>query len=174
MAKKSARAFSLIMAILFLFSTLAFTGAVLWQIYSNSNNDSQDQQTTQQASQSTKTLEGYEPMGEITELQIVDRKEGDGEVVKKGATVTAHYVGALAEDGTIFQDSHDFGQPVEFPLNKVIKGWGQGVPGMKVGGIRRLLIPYKLAYGEQGAPNGGIPPKADLVFDIEIIDVKNP
>ena len=118
-------------------------------------------------------LEGFDPVAEVTELKITDVKEGDGEEVKAGATVTAHYTGALAKDGTIFQSSHDIGEAIEFALDGVIPGWTQGVPGMKVGGTRRLVIPAELAYGEAGSPPS-IGPNEPLVFDIEITAVKNP
>ena len=98
---------------------------------------------------------------------------GTGDVVKHGATITAHYTGALAKDGTIFQSSHDFGDPATFGLNQVIAGWTQGVPGMRVGGIRRLTIPAAQAYGAHSpAPN--IPANSDLVFDIELVAIKQP
>ena len=117
-------------------------------------------------------LQGFTPVASVDSLQKIDIKEGSGEMVKEGATVTAHYTGALAKDGTIFQSSHDGpNQPVEFPLSNVIKGWTQGVPGMKVGGTRRLVIPASLAYGENGQPPD-IGPNEPLVFDIELTAVK--
>jgi FKBP-type peptidyl-prolyl cis-trans isomerase len=86
-------------------------------------------------------LNGFEPLNVVTELKSIDIKVGDGAEVPKGATITAHYTGALAKDGTIFQSSHDFGNPATFGLHQVIAGWTEGVPGMKVGGMRRLIIP---------------------------------
>jgi FKBP-type peptidyl-prolyl cis-trans isomerase len=103
----------------------------------------------------------------VPELQIIEVAEGTGDVVPEGATITAHYTGALCKDGTIFQSSKDFGGPITFGLNQVIAGWTEGVPGMKVGGVRRLVIPAAKAYGAQSpAPN--IPANSDLVFDIEL------
>ncbi len=116
-------------------------------------------------------LENFTPQGAVAELQITDVSSGAGEEVPEGATITAHYTGALVADGTIFQSSHDFGRPVTFPLNGVIAGWTQGVPGMKVGGTRRLVIPAALAYGAN-SPSPNIPPNSDLVFDIELISVQ--
>jgi peptidylprolyl isomerase len=116
-------------------------------------------------------LADFTPLQSVTELQITDVREGEGDIVPESATITAHYTGALVADGTIFQSSHDFGRPVTFGLDQVIAGWTKGVPGMKVGGVRRLVIPADMAYGAQSpAPN--IPANADLVFDIELIDIE--
>lgn len=115
-------------------------------------------------------LTGFEPVTNVQKLEVIDTVVGTGEEAVADSTVTAHYTGALCSDGTIFQSSHDIGRPATFPLNAVIAGWQQGVPGMRVGGTRRLLIPAELAYGTQSpAPN--IPPNSDLVFDIELIDI---
>lgn len=116
-------------------------------------------------------LEGFEPVGSVANLQTTDLVEGTGEAVKKGATVTVNYTGATAKNGTIFESSLDSGQPVSFPLDQVIPGWTQGIPGMKVGGKRRLVIPAQLAYGEQ-SPSPDIPPNSDLVFDVELISIQ--
>lgn len=115
-------------------------------------------------------LTGFEPTPSVQNLEILDTVEGTGDVVQPDATITAHYTGALCADGTIFQSSHDMGSPVTFPLGQVIAGWTQGVPGMKVGGTRRLVIPATQAYGEHSpAPN--IPANSDLVFDIELVAI---
>jgi FKBP-type peptidyl-prolyl cis-trans isomerase len=112
-------------------------------------------------------LANFTPVDAVPELQIIEVAEGTGDVVPEGATITAHYTGALCKDGTIFQSSKDFGGPITFGLNQVIAGWTEGVPGMKVGGVRRLVIPAAKAYGAQSpAPN--IPANSDLVFDIEL------
>lgn len=113
------------------------------------------------------TLANFTTVDVVPELQIIDLVEGSGDTVPAGATITAHYTGALCRDGTIFQSSHDFGRAITFGLDQVIAGWTEGVPGMKVGGTRRLVIPAAKAYGAQSpAPN--IPANADLVFDIEL------
>jgi FKBP-type peptidyl-prolyl cis-trans isomerase len=90
--------------------------------------------------------------------------------VQPGARVTVHYTGARCTDGIIFQSSKDFGDPITFGLEQVISGWTQGVPGMKVGGIRRLTIPSEMAYGSARAA-ANIPPNSDLVFDIELVAI---
>lgn len=112
-------------------------------------------------------LDGFEPRSSVVELEIIDIVEGTGDEVPVGATITAHYTGALVADGTIFQSSKDFGNPISFGLNQVIKGWTDGVPGMKVGGTRRLIIPAAQAYGAS-SPSANIPANSDLVFDIEL------
>ena len=116
-------------------------------------------------------LQNFEPLPQVTELQIIDTVQGSGDPVPTGATITAHYTGALVADGTIFQSSHDFGQPITFPLGGVIEGWQKGVPGMKVGGTRRLIIPAAQAYGS-ASPSPNIPANSDLVFDIELTEIK--
>lgn len=105
-------------------------------------------------------------------LVIEELRLGEGAEAKPGATVTINYHGTLKDGGTMF-DTTRGKQPSTFPLNRLIKGWQQGVPGMKPGGIRRLTIPFALAYGEAGRPPV-IPPKSDLVFIIELIQVVEP
>jgi FKBP-type peptidyl-prolyl cis-trans isomerase len=111
-------------------------------------------------------------MEQPTELQIETLQEGTGEEAKTGDNVAVHYTGTLT-DGTKFDSSVDRGTPFEFPLGagKVIKGWDQGVVGMKVGEKRKLTIPSDLAYGDGGFPPV-IPPKATLVFEVELIEIK--
>ncbi len=117
-------------------------------------------------------LADFVPVGNTERLEIIDLVEGTGDVVPYDAKVTAHYTGALAADGTIFQSSHDGpDRPLTFTLKQVIKGWQQGVPGMQVGGTRRLIIPADLAYGSR-SPAANIPPNSDLVFDIELVAIK--
>lgn len=116
-------------------------------------------------------LTDFEPIDKVAELQIIDIEEGTGAIVEQGATITAHYTGALCKNGIIFQSSHDFGKPISFGLSQVIAGWTEGVPGMKIGGMRRLIIPSQMAYGSARAASN-IPPNSDLVFDIELIAIK--
>ncbi len=116
-------------------------------------------------------LEDFTPVESVTELQVNDLVEGSGDAVEPGATVTCHYTGAIAKTGAVFQSSRDFGKPISFPLSGVIAGWTEGVPGMKVGGKRRLLIPAAKAYGSNPPFGSGIPADADLVFDIELVSI---
>lgn len=115
------------------------------------------------ANNTTTTPEGLV----ITEVAL-----GNGAVAKAGDTIAVHYSGTLL-DGTKFDSSYDRGQPLVFQLGvgQVIKGWDQGVEGMRVGGKRKLVIPAPLAYGATGAGNV-IPPYATLAFDVELVGIK--
>lgn len=118
-------------------------------------------------------LENFTPVAHTDSLKKIDLKVGAGTEVKAGDTVSVHYTGAVAATGKIFQSSKDFGtDPITFPLGGVIKGWTDGIPGMKVGGVRRLVIPAAQAYGATPPPGSGIPANADLVFDVELVAVK--
>jgi FKBP-type peptidyl-prolyl cis-trans isomerase len=117
-------------------------------------------------------LPGFTPISKIDTLQCVDIKTGSGAEVSSSSNVTVNYTGAIAADGIIFESSLDSGQPAAFPLSQVIRGWSEGLPGMKAGGQRRLLIPAALAYGSSPPPGSGIPADADLVFDITLLDTR--
>lgn len=107
-----------------------------------------------------------------SELKIETMEQGQGQEVKSGDTIRVHYTGYL-EDGTKFDSSVDRGQPFEFQIGmgQVIKGWEQGLIGMKVGEKRKLTIPPELGYGSRGA-GGVIPPNATLIFDVELLEIK--
>ena len=109
---------------------------------------------------------------DVDQLIIEDIATGSGQEVKSGDTVVMHYTGTLL-DGTKFDSSVDRGQPFETQIGvgQVIEGWDQGIPGMKVGGKRRLTIPSALGYGSTGA-GGLIPPNAALIFDVELLEIK--
>jgi peptidylprolyl isomerase len=108
----------------------------------------------------------------VTELKIEDLKAGDGEEVKAGDTIVAHYLGATYKDGKEFQASWDTGKTFETVIGQgaVIKGWDEGIPGMKVGGRRKLTIPAAMAYGAED--NGDGRPFGDLVFIIDVYAIK--
>jgi len=103
-------------------------------------------------------------------LVVEDLVVGTGATAAVGDTVSVHYVGTLT-NGTKFDSSYDRGQPFPFQIGagRVIAGWEQGVPGMKVGGKRRLTIPPSLGYGNQA--NGSIPPNSTLIFDIDLLSI---
>jgi FKBP-type peptidyl-prolyl cis-trans isomerase FkpA len=108
-------------------------------------------------------------------LQYEDVNTGSGDEAKAGGHVSVHYTGWLYENGVAgrkFDSSKDRGDPFEFPLaaGHVIRGWDEGVQGMRVGGTRRLVIPAELGYGARGA-GGVIPPNATLLFEVELLAV---
>jgi len=119
------------------------------------------------------------PTGGVTSMQSVEIKPGTGEAITAGKIAVVQYTGWLYEaaakenKGKQFDSSRTLGQPFRFPVGtgQVIKGWDQGVIGMKVGESRRLIIPADLAYGDSGA-GGVIPPGATLVFDIDLVAVE--
>lgn len=185
---KAQRSFALIMAILFFATAIGSSVFLVVQLSSNGTNqtaqDIQQQIDAQTALDEVTNkipqegqLEGTKlanftiVTNPVTELQVIDTVEGTGEVVSETSTITAHYTGAVVGSGIIFQSSHDgAGDPFTAPLSGLIVGWQKGIPGMKVGGTRRIIIPAEQAYGASAQP--GIPANSDLVFDIELIAVE--
>jgi len=111
------------------------------------------------------------PNGEPpTELQIIDLTVGDGTAAMPGGTVRVHYLGVEFDSGDEFDSSWSRGESIEFPLRGLIKGWQDGIPGMKVGGRRQLTIPPELAYGPKGGGHR-LSGKA-LIFVIDLIDAR--
>ncbi len=177
MARKRDRIFAGFGAILFLVTSSALTIIVIVSLIQqnkqSSTSSSSQSSTNQKGSTSVNKLQGtklasFTPVASIPTLQEIDLTPGSGQTVQPGATITVDYTGAVAGSGIIFQSSKDTGQPVTFPLGQVIAGWTQGIPGMKVGGTRRLLIPSNLAYGAKPPNGSGIPANADLVFDVTL------
>jgi FKBP-type peptidyl-prolyl cis-trans isomerase len=109
-----------------------------------------------------------------TGLRYITLAEGEGEEAHDGMTVSVHYTGYLM-DGKKFDSSYDRDEPIRFVLGsgRVIRGWEEGLMGMKVNEKRKLIIPPQLGYGERGVP-GVIPPQADLVFDVQLVSVSMP
>ena len=106
-------------------------------------------------------------------LKIVEVSAGDTPSAKVGDTVYVHYTGKLQSNGTVFDSSRPRGEPISFQLGagRVIKGWEEGIAGMKIGDKRQLVIPPQLGYGAAGTPGGPIPPNATLVFDVELMGI---
>lgn len=174
MVRRRDRIIALVIAIAFFATSFALSFFVIWELYSGNKeaktvNQPNDNTTSQSTPLQGTKLAGFEPMAQVDGLQKVDLTAGNGKEVKPGDTVTVHYTGALVADGTIFQSSLDTGQPATFGLDQVIKGWTEGIPGMKEGGKRRLIIPAAMAYGDQERP--GIPANSDLVFDVTLISI---
>jgi FKBP-type peptidyl-prolyl cis-trans isomerase FkpA len=128
---------------------------------------------------STLPASAAQPQAAVSTLEIVDLQPGSGAAIAAGQKAVVQYTGWLYETaapdkkGTQFDSSRNGGQPFRFVVGagQVIKGWDQGVVGMKVGGSRRLTIPADLAYGDAGA-GGVIPPGATLVFDVDLVAIE--
>lgn len=180
----SQRVAAFLLAFLFLLTSVGTAIYVIFQLDSESGLVEEDatisQQSSEEESCGTMQFDAVEPRAipEVTtadvpvgELETVDIKEGEGAEVQPGDCVAALYYGTLASTGEKFDGNYETGQPIEFSLNGVIAGWTQGIPGMKVGGVRRLVIPAELAYGSQ--ENNGIPANSDLIFEVEIISTRS-
>jgi FKBP-type peptidyl-prolyl cis-trans isomerase len=185
MAKRH-RAFAAFGAILFLITSSALTIMV---IVSLSNSSSSSDASTADATSSTnktstdssasadaagKTLAGFTPVANVSALKATDLKVGTGAVVTAKDSITVNYTGAVAATGVIFQSTNiPGGQPATLSLSQVITGWTEGIPGMKVGGTRQLLIPGSLAYGASPPSGSGIPENAALVFNVTVEKINN-
>lgn len=159
-----------VIAFVLAFGTLGFYFMIILQ-----NNDQQkalQQPSDQKQEDLPVDTTAYKVDGDVTELQKVDLVEGTGAEAKPGDRLRVHYKGTIAQTGAKFDSSYDRGEPIEFALDQLIQGWKDGIPGMKEGGKRRLIVPSELAYGSQG--NQGIPPDSDLVFEIELLAVNPP
>lgn len=186
---KKERVFSLVMALLFLASASALIIALIVQHYQNQSTNasqtaSQQNLPNQQAkanncsetsvpANKSPLPSTYKPSGTVTALQTTDLTVGSGKTAKAGDCLQVQYYGTLASNGTVFDEDFDKGTALQFPLGEgqVIKGWDEGVVGMKVGGTRRLVIPAALAYGSQ-SPSSAIPPNSALVFVVKLLAIK--
>lgn len=153
---------------------LVMIAGILFFIFRNKNTDISNQtQDLNSQIVSTPTPESNQASSSVqpTGLQIEDIKLGEGKEVKAGDTITMHYKGTLL-NGTKFDNSYDRGKPFETKIGvgEVIKGWDQGVIGMKVGGKRKLIIPPDLGYGIREI--GNIPANSTLVFELELLAIK--
>lgn len=178
--RKRDRVFVIVVAVLFLVTSLGFSGLVIWQ-NSHQNNNASNTASTTAASKTSSTkqatevvgskLAGFTPVATVDSLKITDLKKGTGQVAASGDTVSVYYTGAVASTGVIFQSTSTNGQAATFSLSQVIPGWSSGIPGMKVGGIRQLLIPASQAYGANPPSGSGIPANAALVFNVTLLSV---
>ncbi len=175
MSEKRDRFFALFGAILFLVTASALSIVVIMTMIGNHNDPSTDNSKTNSIMLQGTKLAGFTPVDSVPSLQVIDTKLGTGAVVKKGDIVSVDYTGAVAATGIIFQSSLDAGKPASFPVQEptgteqgVIKGWADGLIGMKVDGTRRLIIPADQAYGANPPAGSGIPANAPLVFDITL------
>lgn len=168
-------------ALLFLISASALTIAVVYDSVTNKNKAS-NTPTSQQASCDIQTPVSAGPETlpanyqtknvDVSSLKIEDLTPGTGPAAKKGDCLYVKYYGTLAKDGTKFDENYtqSTGLQLELGTNQVIPGWEQGLVGMKVGGVRRLVIPAELAYGSAG--QGPIPPNSTLVFLVKLVNIK--
>lgn len=177
MATVKQRLFAGFGAGLFLITSSALTVIVIVLMVQQHNANKSTSSTATQASNTTNSTQAGEKMQNFTptstpqdKLDIIDSVVGTGAEVKASDTVTVEYVGALMNTGIVFDASANHGGTATFGLNQVIKGWTLGIPGMKVGGTRRLLIPAGLAYGA-GSPSAAIPANSDLVFDVTLVKI---
>ena len=166
---KGQRVAAFLLAMLFLLTTVGAAGYVIYQLRNEDAGLVEDTANTtpEEAPVDQKIIDNFTGPYEIPELRFEDAVVGSGETALASDTVTIHYTGALATTGVIFDSSVPRGEPSTFPLDDLIAGWQEGIPGMKVGGKRRLFIPSEQGYGASGS-GSAIPPNTDLVFDIEL------
>lgn len=187
MAKLATRISALVIALLFLITSVGFSVLVIMQSNQQSDKDKQaeeiqkafQEQQNQQGACSIDQVAGqkqkepavYKPKGDVTKLEVTDIKVGGGQEVKAGDCLQVKYLGSLAKDGTKFDGNFEQDLLLKFQVGtgSVIPGWDQGLIGMKVGGERRLVIPSDLAYGDQAT--GNIPAGSDLVFDVVLLKI---
>lgn len=181
MAKTRDRIFILVIAGAFLFTTVGVSLAFLWQIMQEGKTEKSETSQSQRAQTEAakkqqqdnpnalkgKPLQDFKPIAKVDKLEIIDLEPGNGQEVKAGDKLTVDYTGAIASTGKVFESSLDAGQPAKLGLDQVIAGWKEGLPGMKVDGKRRLIIPAEKAYGSQ-SPSPDIPTNSALVFDITL------
>jgi FKBP-type peptidyl-prolyl cis-trans isomerase len=168
LAKVSQRFFAIFFAVLFLITSSSV--AVLFILSNIQSKDNAKGATKSATSQTTTptnqgTLSGFTPVASVTQLEAKNLTVGTGATVKAGDTLSVTYTGAVAATGEIFQSATS---PISISLSEVIVGWQEGIPGMKVGGTRELLIPAALAYGASPPSDSGIPANAALVFNVTV------
>ncbi|WP_203257310.1 peptidylprolyl isomerase [Hyunsoonleella ulvae] len=148
----------------------AFNAVEAFRTFEGSREKRLAEEKAKQEAELEKVAAGFEKTESGLRYQIIQK--GDGVKAEKGKTVSVHYKGQLM-DGTVFDSSYKRNQPIDFPLGvgQVIPGWDEGIGLLNVGDKARLVIPSHLAYGSRGA-GGVIPPDANLIFDVELMNVK--
>jgi len=161
---------------------IVFFGVAVFIFYRKSNNAQDTSKTGLSPTGSATPLPTPRPTPEGNDiiqmengLKIQDLKVGAGSEAKAGDTISVNYIGSL-ENGTVFDASDKHGGPATFQIGvgQLIKGWDIGIPGMKVGGKRKLVIPPSLGYGSKNIGNGLIPPDSTLIFEVELLAVQAP
>ncbi len=183
--KLRTRIFAGLGALLFLVTASALTISVIWQAVTGEDPTATTSQTTTTTTTDTSCAiqsvtgqtalaapEVYKPEGKTTEVVKTDLEVGTGAEAKSGDCLIMKYYGTLASNGTKFDENYttDSALEVKIGAGQVITGWDEGVPGMKVGGTRRLVIPAAKGYGDQAV--GSIPENADLVFVVKLLEIK--
>lgn len=161
MARKRERVVALVVVVFFVMTSFGFTLFLIWDETHNT--------TSSDGSVVGSQLSNFTPTSNVSTIQISNEQVGKGAAVQAGDTVQVYYTGALANTGTIFSSTSTTGQPASINLNQTIIGWRIGIPGMKVGGTRRLLIPAAMAYGASPPAGSGIPANTPLVFDVTLL-----
>lgn len=173
---KSQRIAIWVIAVVMAIGSLGFYFLIIIENNQQAEQQAEIQKQLEQAQRPSKPLPGYEAAvfeaKAVTKLVKADLKEGKGEAVPEGANVKVNYMG-WTPDANIFDSSFKDAEPepIELQLGAVIEGWKQGIPGMKVGGVRELTIPAELAYGEQGGGES-IPPNTPLKFIVEVVSIE--
>lgn len=172
MAQRRDRIIALVLAVVFFATSVGVSVLVVLELVMGDDTNTSNQEASMKTQLQGTQLADFTPVETVDSLQIIDQQVGTGKEVAVGNVIQVDYTGAIAATGTIFQSSLDFGQPVSVTLNEgpngVIKGWVDGLVGMKEGGKRRVIIPAALAYGETPPDNSAIPPNANLVFDVTV------
>lgn len=161
MARKRDRAIALTVVIFFVMTSFGFTLFLIWEETHNTTSTDGSVVGTQ--------LPNFTPTDNVSTLEVSNEQTGKGAAVQTGDNVEVYYTGALANTGTIFSTTSTNGQAANIGLNDTILGWRLGIPGMKVGGTRRLLIPAAMAYGADPPSGSGIPANTPLVFDVTLL-----
>jgi len=165
-------------AILFLVTGSALTIMVVWDTVHNKDTTSTNTTSTctiasvEVAGSALQAPEAYKPGSALSAVETTDLTSGSGNAAKAGDCLIVKYYGTLASDGTKFDEDFTTTSALQFKLGakQVITGWDEGVVGMKVGGVRRIAIPYAKAYGD--TVQGTIPAKSDLVFVVKLLEIK--